>query len=474
MNNVKNYILEDKVEEKKISEKKKKSSSKPKATYEIVLSADPDFVIRRKTAKTSNLLVILITQEQYYIKNEKNGEINFLDEMSFRKFFQHLPDEGLQTGVEWTSNIKNWINHPESRELFMAVLTGENFKAIRSLIKQKYIRINPRKEKHTYRRNFFRKNLCEINRAFEKTECSSVFSALKDIFDKEHIRMYLSRYVLQGRYYDENRMAQGVSDIVSDMAHETDNHFLESTVHNLFSCFGQSGLRTFLSEWFNCPANEKFPEALYFGQLMNRSDTIEGTYDYRIRRFGKGTEKRKFKFDTFKNYIIYECVKQGMGYKPNEFIKIWDDVLSMQEILYGKIICKYPENLMTYHDQLSYKTMIMMRNKEIEGLAERYNELEKFKWANDKYLIRPPKDKADMLDEAVMQANCLSSYVTKHAIGETSIFFMRDRNEPDVSLITIEIRSNRLVQAKRSRNASPTPEQLDVIYRWCNKCGFSY
>lgn len=472
MNNVKDFILDEKItEEKEEKTAKKGTTAKPNVTYEVVLSADPDFVIRRRTAKTSNLLVILITQEQYYIKNEKSGKIKILDATSFGKFFQKLPKEGIEPGVEWTSNIKNWINHPESRELFVAVLTGENFKAIRSLIKQKYIRINPRKEKHTYMRNFFRKNLCEINRAFEKTECSSVFSALKDIFDKEHIRMYLSRYVLQGRYYDENRMAQGVSDIVSDMA---DNRFLESTVHNLFSCFGQSGLRTFLSEWFNCPANEKFPEALYFGQLMNRSDTIEGTYDYRIRRFGKGTEKRKFKFDTFKNYIIYECVKQGMGYKPNEFIKIWDDVLSMQEILYGKIICKYPENLMTYHDQLSYKTMIMMRNKEIEGLAERYNELEKFKWANDKYLIRPPKDKADMLDEAVMQTNCLSSYVERHATGKTSIFFMRDKKYPDASLVTIEVRANRLAQAKRAKNENPNSEQLDAIHKWCDEFGFVY
>ena len=474
MNNVKDFILDEKItEEKEEKTAKKGTTAKPNVTYEVVLSADPDFAIRRKTAKTSNLLVILITQEQYYIKNEKSGKIKILDATSFGKFFQKLPKEGIETGVEWTSNIKSWMGHPETRELFMSVLTEDLFQGLRCLIKKKIVRINPDKTAAGYQRSFFRKNLCSVSRAFDSTEGAIVFSTLKNIVDKEHIRLCLSRYILEGPYTNATREMRCISDIIYSM---TDASKDASAVSHLYDRFGPSGLRTFIEEWFNCPSNELFPSSFKIGQLMNRSDPGESFYSYaRFKmKYSKTKNKREFKFDAFKNYIIYECVKQGLGYKPDHFIEIWDDTLSMQETLYGKIICKYPDNLMTYHDQLAYKVMIMMQNKEIKGFAERCAELKKFGWENDKYFIRPPKDKTDMLDEAVMQANCLSSYVERHATGKTSIFFMRDKKYPDASLVTIEVRANRLAQAKRAKNENPNSEQLDAIHKWCDEFGFVY
>lgn len=74
--NIKDLIIDPNAQTETI----KVSKSKPKAapTYEVAVASGCDFAVRRKTAQTSRLLVVMPSQQQYYIKNENTGEVSSL------------------------------------------------------------------------------------------------------------------------------------------------------------------------------------------------------------------------------------------------------------------------------------------------------------------------------------------------------------------------------------------------------------
>ena len=83
-----------------------------------------------------------------------------------------------------------------------------------------------------------------------------------------------------------------------------------------------------------------------------------------------------------------------------------------------------------------------------------------------KYCFIYPKSTQEIKDEAVSQNNCVSSYIKDVINGECDILFLRKKDNPAKSLVTIEVRNGQIVQAKRKFNYDCTKEQEEVINRW--------
>lgn len=125
---------------------------------------------------------------------------------------------------------------------------------------------------------------------------------------------------------------------------------------------------------------------------------------------------------------------------------------------------KYPRHFLTTHK-------IASRN---------YNRLKQQFYENDfkkritedmertfgEYRFYYPKCTQDIKDEAVAQNNCVASYIQKVIDGECHILFLRKKESPNESLVTIEVRDNEIVQARRKFNYPVTQEQQEVINRW--------
>lgn len=116
---VKSLII-TKVEEKE--EQKVQKTTKPKAAveYSIALADNCDLAIVRKTSRTEQMLVMIISQflnpktTSFYIKDMKTGNIDELDihtESKYlpklKKFFQDL-QEPLDTGLAWWPTINRF------------------------------------------------------------------------------------------------------------------------------------------------------------------------------------------------------------------------------------------------------------------------------------------------------------------------------------------------------------------------------
>ena len=77
-----------------------------------------------------------------------------------------------------------------------------------------------------------------------------------------------------------------------------------------------------------------------------------------------------------------------------------------------------------------------------------------------------PSSTEEIKQEAVQQNNCVASYIDKVIDGKCHILFLRKKNKLNESLVTIEVRNNHIVQARRRFNDPVTPEDQEVIDKW--------
>lgn len=82
------------------------------------------------------------------------------------------------------------------------------------------------------------------------------------------------------------------------------------------------------------------------------------------------------------------------------------------------------------------------------------------------YCFIYPKTTQEIKDEAVQQNNCVSSYVGRVLKGQCDILFLRLKDHPDKSLVTIEVRRGQIIQALQRFNHPLTDEQRSVVSRW--------
>ncbi len=129
----------------------------------------------------------------------------------------------------------------------------------------------------------------------------------------------------------------------------------------------------------------------------------------------------------------------------------------------------YPANLRKEHDKLQ-KEIITVKNKENSRLLkERYNLLKKNIYKSKHFIIYPVHSSNELIIESQQQNNCVKTYVEKVALAKCDIYFMRKSSTPSESLVTVEVRGNKIVQAKIKNNQEPTKEQWEFLNVWQKK-----
>ena len=83
-----------------------------------------------------------------------------------------------------------------------------------------------------------------------------------------------------------------------------------------------------------------------------------------------------------------------------------------------------------------------------------------------RYRFIYPESTQEIKDEAVSQNNCVASYIKQVISGNCDILFLRTKENPDKSLVTIEVRNGKIVQAKQKFNDPVDSEQQEAIDKW--------
>lgn len=139
-----------------------------------------------------------------------------------------------------------------------------------------------------------------------------------------------------------------------------------------------------------------------------------------------------------------------------------------------------PRNLFQAHDHLVELNNALEREREAQAKRNRDRELKnKFDELNKtrnymemeinglKFIL--PKRASDIVKEGSVLHHCVSTYVDRHASGTTTIVFIRNSEEPNKPLYTMEFCKKEIVQIRAKYNQNPPKEVLNAAEIWRKK-----
>lgn len=155
-------------------------------------------------------------------------------------------------------------------------------------------------------------------------------------------------------------------------------------------------------------------------------------------------------------------------YKPNDIYTYIDYLKFANELGYDLKDKKtlYPSNLKEKHDQLSNLCEVK-KNKAIQSKIKRRSKCLSKNMFNDKtYIVFPAKSFEELQDEAKQQNNCVKTYAKDYANGKCDIYFMRLVENQSKSLVTVEVKNNKVVQSRIANNYLPSKAELNFLKKW--------
>ncbi|MDO4189980.1 MAG: PcfJ domain-containing protein [Lachnospiraceae bacterium] len=112
---------------------------------------------------------------------------------------------------------------------------------------------------------------------------------------------------------------------------------------------------------------------------------------------------------------------------------------------------------------------ILNRSDYLDVRIEENNYNEYYEYEDGEYVVILPRTSYEIFMEGVHQSNCVSGYIDRVALGETNIAFVRKKNLPQKSYITMEIEDGIITQALRRFNNLPSKEDYVFIYKYAEE-----
>lgn len=111
-------------------------------------------------------------------------------------------------------------------------------------------------------------------------------------------------------------------------------------------------------------------------------------------------------------------------------------------------------------------------NEKFPRIAERYKKLsDKYSAAAGGLIIRPAKDAAEIVEEGRILHHCVGgdNYLQSHNTGRSFILFLRNIEQKDIPLITVEIRGEHILQWYGAYDKKPDQTKIDAWLRTYTK-----
>lgn len=196
---------------------------------------------------------------------------------------------------------------------------------------------------------------------------------------------------------------------------------------------------------------------------------IYPTKDIRKLRFLK---KYEYTIDEIKEYTSIDNFITYFRKKKLQDAHLYRDYLKFAKQLGLDLKNKrylFPDKLKTMHDLYEKQIKIMEQERITKCIEKRLETLLKNVFQDKEYVIFPAHSVAELIDESKQQNNCVRTYAEKYADGNCDIYFMRKLDTPNVSLVTVEVRENKIVQKRTKNNEKTNKKQDKFLNNWQKK-----
>lgn len=172
------------------------------------------------------------------------------------------------------------------------------------------------------------------------------------------------------------------------------------------------------------------------------------------------------KYTTIDNFIKYFRKK-----RLKDAILYRDYLNFAQQLGFNLKDKKYlfPDKLKLMHDKYENQIKILKQKQVIEDIAKRFEILNKNTFENKEFIIFPAISIESLFEESKQQNNCVKTYAEKYANGECDIYFMRKIANPKQSLVTVEVKNNKVIQKRTKNNDKTNTKQDKFLKMWQEK-----
>lgn len=224
--------------------------------------------------------------------------------------------------------------------------------------------------------------------------------------------------------------------------------------------------------------------------LLTKPITEEGT-EYRVR----GTKGFGAEYKALFDYVIRCIAVEAMV--ANDVIDEYYDYLDMARRIkqlkhitrlreqgdrtstlatigfvdYKKIE-KYPKGLTIRHRIVTRNFEVMQQEYDAEKFAAMIDH--DYAYSDKEYCVVTAKKPADIKNEGTELNHCVGSYIDAVLQGRTQICFLRKADTPETSLVTIEIRSRGIQQARGYGNRELYPEEKAWLEKYAKVRNLTY
>ena len=415
----------------------KAKKAQPEPEWERVLSDGADCAFRRKCGNRSQLLVLLVTQGQYYVTDERTGSRHALTTARLGTFCKGATGDAL-TPPWSTRPLQDYDT--KGRAAVVALLNSGDF---REMCKRGMIKVEPWAASRMGANAKW-----NLNGTWEQV--GLVWRLVEPVMGHNHCREALSAALHLSSFYGEGR-DEACAECFRDRLY----------VSRLAESFGHDVTRDLLCGYLDKAAEH--PRG--------------GTSDFlpRLACALRSLEWRGVSFEPRRacEYALSLLDLPAQRRRTRSYnVQLWADAIDMQQRVRGAVDDKYPADPAALLADLEHERELRLHEASDEAIARRAAELEGNGFESDGYVIRPAASVREIIDEANAQHNCVAGFIDKYANGQTDLWLMRKSSKPNEPLVTIEVRNGTVRQAFQSHNRQVTASQRRVLADWCGTVGY--
>lgn len=187
-------------------------------------------------------------------------------------------------------------------------------------------------------------------------------------------------------------------------------------------------------------------------------------YDYLV---GLGYDGKRLM-----DYLFDDLDHQGLGQHISSQINGLDllrDYARMATAVVGRDFDRYPRYLKTAHD-------VVMRNYRVnksQVLSNKYESLyeglKRLEYKGEKFSIVVPKTLDLVVKEGQALNHCVANYIDGLVEGQYAIVFLRDNEDLDKPLVTVQVHGDRVSQARGVNNRPVTQEEQAFLDKFAGQ-----
>ena len=222
---------------------------------------------------------------------------------------------------------------------------------------------------------------------------------------------------------------------------------------------------------FMCNESDIFFKALrYVGTFQDDKDFMQRlTFIYgEIGYFSDLIRKYNYEYKNLIEYLCYLQDYEGYYFASDIMRDLTDynNMASQMAKMFDKKnkYEKYPKFLMSRHNIISKNYKIMKEEHKNELFVDAYNGSLEF--TSGKYAIIEPKSTDDIFKEATQMHNCVASYIDRIIERRTQIVFLREKDNIEDSLVTVEVKNKHICQAYQKNNTQISLEQKQFLEKY--------